>query len=236
MIRHVAVVLPAADEQALIGASLNALRQAVAHVQRSMPAPPSVDIVVVLDGCRDGTAAVVSAYPEVRTVISDARCVGTARALGSESALAGRYHLDDVWTAHTDADSTVPPGWLTHMVRVADDGTDLVLGTVRPSPGLPRRTRRAWHALHSIHDGHEHVHGANLGIRASTLHRVGGWQPLRTGEDVDLAGLAVAAGARAQRTGAIAVRTSARVDGRAPLGFSSYLRTLNSATTEEFAG
>ena len=226
MIGHVAVVVPAADEQALISGCLDALRRAVAHLRGTIPAPPSIEIVVVLDDCRDRTADIVAAYPEVRAVVSQARCVGAARALGTVEALAGRQAFRDIWTAHTDADSAVPPHWLTHMVRAADDGVDLVLGTVRPNRELPRRARRAWHSLHSVHNGHAHVHGASLGIRAATLQGCGGWLPLRTGEDVDLATRALASGARVQRTGAIAVRTSARVDGRAPMGFSSYLRTL----------
>jgi cellulose synthase/poly-beta-1,6-N-acetylglucosamine synthase-like glycosyltransferase len=229
MIGHVAVVVPAADEQTLIGGCLDALHDAVEHLRTTLPAAPSTELVVVLDNCRDRTAEIVAGYPAVRVVVSSARCVGAARALGTAHALAGRTPSGEVWTVHTDADSTVPHNWLTHMVRAADSGADLVLGTVRPDRELPLRTRRAWHALHSGDDGHRHVHGANLGIRAATLHRCGGWLPLHTGEDVDLVTRAVASGARVLRSGAIAVRTSARVEGRAPMGFSSYLRTLAAA-------
>jgi cellulose synthase/poly-beta-1,6-N-acetylglucosamine synthase-like glycosyltransferase len=229
VISHVAVVVPAADEEALIGACLDALRAAVRELNRSSPVPPSVEIVVVADACRDRTAEVVATHRDVRVIPNDQRCVGASRALGTEAALAGRGPLDTVWTAHTDADSAVPRHWLTHMVVAADAGYDLVLGTVTPNTELPRRARRAWHAVHSLDDGHDHVHGANLGIRAATLDDVGGWPRVHTGEDVELAARAVAAGARVQRTGRIPVLTSARVVGRAPMGFSSYLRTLTSA-------
>ncbi len=228
MIEHVAVVVPAADEQALIGRCLHALQGAVEHLRATVSAP-TVELVVVLDSCRDRTEEVVAAHPEVRIVVCSARCVGAARAFGTAEALAGRATLEAVWTAHTDADSAVPRDWLSHMVRAANSGVDLVLGTVRPDRELRRRTRRAWHDLHSVRDGHRHVHGANLGIRAATLQRCGGWLPLHTGEDVDLAARSVACGARVLRTGAIAVRTSARVEGRAPMGFSSYLLTLAAA-------
>ena len=226
MIDHLAVVVPARDEQALMAACLDALLVAAGYLRRTMPAPPSTEIVVVLDDCRDGTAEVVADYPGIRAVATDRRCVGAARALGTDRALRGHRSLTGVWTAHTDADSAVPATWLTHMVRAADRGYDLVLGTVTPGIGLPWPARQAWHAMHSTGDGHEHVHGANLGIRASTLRLAGGWRPMPTGEDVDLAGRAIAVGARVQRTGAVAVRTSARADGRAPMGFSSFLRTL----------
>lgn len=225
MIRHVAVVVPAADEEDRIADCLDALDEAIRRLAATDPAV-SVGVVVVLDGCQDRTADVVRRYPGVRAVTSVARRVGAARAAGSAVAVAAHEPVDQVWTAHTDADSQVPRDWLTHLVRSAASGADLVLGTVTPSHELPRPTRRAWERRHRLADGHPHVHGANLGIRATTLRDIGGWAALRTGEDTDLAARALAAGAVIHRTAAIPVRTSARADGRAPEGFSSYLRAL----------
>ncbi|HEU5265715.1 MAG TPA: glycosyltransferase [Jatrophihabitans sp.] len=226
MISRVAVVVPAADEQHLIAGCLTALRRAACHLRDATPHPPQLDVVVVLDACRDRTADVVAEFPEVRMIEAAGRCVGAARALGTASALAATGEGHDVWTAHTDADSQVPVNWLRQMVRAADGGADLVLGTVDPGTDLPLGTRHAWRLRHSPDDGHRHVHGANLGIRAATLRRVGGWRPLRSGEDVDLATRVAGSGATVERTGAIPVYTSARHIGRAPAGFSSYLRTL----------
>jgi hypothetical protein len=71
------------------------------------------------------------------------------------------------------------------------------------------------------------VHGANLGIRGDAYLALGGWQPLVTGEDVDLARRAALSGhLRVSRTASIPVVTSVRRVGRAPRGFSSYLRAL----------
>jgi hypothetical protein len=224
MIEHVAVVVPAADEQERIAACLEALEDA-ARVLRDTT-DVTVDVTVVLDCCHDWTAEIVACFPDVRSVVSTARCVGVARRVGTDAALAGKRRLERVWTAHTDADSQVPSHWLAHMVDAAEGGADLVLGTVTPSLELPRPTRRAWQDLHSTLDGHSHIHGANLGIRATTLQLLGGWQPLATGEDVDLVARALAAGVHLRRDGAIPVHTSARLVGRAPQGFSSYLRAL----------
>lgn len=225
MIERVAVVVPAADEEQRIGGCLDALRRAVVRLSGARPSV-SVSIVVVLDGCRDGTASLVATYPEVRTVVAAARCVGAARSLGTSASLAGSERLDTVWTAHTDADSQVPGDWLIRHVAVADAGADVLLGTVVPSGELPLPARLAWYARHRLVDGHRHVHGANLGIRASALMALGGWRPLHTGEDVDLAVRAAAADLPMLRSAAAPVHTSARVDGRAPEGFSSYLRAL----------
>jgi cellulose synthase/poly-beta-1,6-N-acetylglucosamine synthase-like glycosyltransferase len=225
VIRHVAVIVPAADEEQRIAACLRALARAAARLTAARPGV-TVEVVVVLDGCRDDTAAIVASHPEVRAVVTDARCVGAARALGTAAATDLPLPPDEIWTAHTDADSEVPGDWLTAMVAAGDAGVDLVLGTVQPSDELPPPTRLAWDDLHRLVDDHPHIHGANLGIRAVALQRLGGWRPLASGEDADLVARAGAAGIPTRRTGAIPVRTSARADGRAPEGFSSYLRTL----------
>ena len=219
MITRVGVVVPAADEEQRIAACLTAVREAVARLRAERPAL-AVTTVVVLDSCRDGTAGIVARFAEVTALRSSARRVGVARRTGSV-----RLEPDErTWLAHTDADSQVPPDWLTHMVGVADRGAELVFGTVLPDADA--ETLRSWQRLHVANDGHPHVHGANLGVRADVLDRLGGWRPLATGEDVDLARRAHAGGFRIHRCGAVPVRTSARRHGRAPHGFSSYLRTL----------
>ena len=121
----------------------------------------------------------------------------------------------------------MPRNWLTGMLALADTGADLVLGTVIPGRGLEAGTAAAWYREHRLVDDHPYVHGANLGIRASTYLALGGWPPISTGEDVALARLAQArVGTTVVATAAIPVITSPRRTGRAPAGFSSYLRGL----------
>lgn len=229
MIRRVCVVIPAADEERRIGGCLTsvlaAARAIPAHLGRSVV----VDVITVLDGCRDGTARVIASFPEVIVSVVDARSVGIARSSGTEVAMRrvdGSADPSAVLLANTDADSSVPRDWLAHLISRADAGADLVLGTVRPSAGLTPEVRRRWRNLHRLHDGHPHVHGANLAVRASTLAAVGGWEAMRSGEDVDLVNRVDRLGAEICRTGGAAVHTSARPIGRAPQGFSSYLRAL----------
>ena len=220
----VAVIVPAADEADRIGTCLDALRVARDRLRAHSAVP--VRIVVVLDGCRDRTADRVAAFPEVEVVAIDDRCVGTARAAGAAHVLRTTGEPDRLWLANTDADSAVPPDWLVEMVRLAEAGVDLVLGTVQPTDELPPALLARWLAQHDAADGHEHVHGANLGIRAGRFVELGGWADLATGEDVDLVARAVVAGAMIVRTGAVPVRTSARMVGRTPHGFWSYLCAL----------
>jgi len=73
---------------------------------------------------------------------------------------------------------------------------------------------------------HLHVHGANLGMRASAYLAADGFRPLRTAEDHALVAAATRGGCTVVQAGDIAVETSARRHARAPRGFSHLLRTL----------
>ncbi len=171
-----------------IDACLASVARAQAELVHRRGGAVSSRTVVVLDGCRDGTADVVDQYPAVDALVSEARCVGAARLLGAARAvsLAARVPLTELWLASTDADCQVPLDWLATMVSCADAGADLVLGTVWPGPGLAAQVHDAWVAAHDLVAGHEHVHAANLGIRASSYVEVGGWRALPHSEDLDL--------------------------------------------------
>ncbi len=228
MIHTIGVVVPAANEQAHIGDCLNALIDSRQHAQTNGAACVQVRIIVVLDSCMDGTAAIVNQHAGIEATRCSAACVGSARALGV------RHLLDScatprsqIWLANTDADSRVPVNWISSMLGHAERGTHLVLGTVTPDDDLDVHRRHAWLARHHARNGHSNIHGANFGIRADIYQDLGGWPVLVCAEDVTLAHRATAAGhLRIVRTAAIPVTTSSRLAGRAPEGFAGYLRTL----------
>jgi len=229
VIRTVGVIVPAADEQDHIVGCLDAIRVAGNHLRAAAPRSIRVRVVVVPDSCRDATEDLARSYPDTEIVATSARCVGSARAAGARHLIATEpVSPAEMWLANTDADSTVPPHWLTAMVAEADRGADLVLGTVLPGPGLPDLVRLAWLARHHQCGNHPHVHGANLGIRADAYLNLGGWPQVSSDEDRILAQRASAAGhLRTVRTATIPVRTSTRLQARAPHGFSSYLHGLS---------
>jgi hypothetical protein len=192
--------------------------------------------VVVLDGCRDRTAVIAATSREVQTVVVTAGSVGLARRAGASAALAGAGPPSELWLANTDADSQVPVNWLTTMVAEARLGAHLVLGTVLPGRDLAPQARAEWLSHHHLRDGHPYVHGANFGIRADIYLSLGGWPAMVTGEDVELARRATRTGhLRISRTASIPVVTSARQHGRAPQGFSGYLRDAATKATESLA-
>jgi glycosyltransferase involved in cell wall biosynthesis len=230
----IGVVIPARDEADRVDRCLAAVTESVRELDGRL-AGPGVDvrIVVVVDGCRDGTADRVAQWPTVSLVDCTAGRVGVARSAGIGELLTvlGRsgVPLAGTWIANTDADSEVPPGWLSTHAAAARRGAAMLLGTVRPdSAELDAALERRWFRSHRLGDGHSHVHGANLGVRADWYRRVGGFPPVARNEDVALAAAVDAAGGRIERTGASPVLTSARLTGRAPGGMADYLRRLRS--------
>lgn len=213
------VVVPVHDEELLLPECLAALQIAAADVD--LP----VEVVVVLDDCQDGSAEVARST-DVHVLEVTEGAVGAARAAGTAAGLA--LHDDDpatVWVACTDADSVVPFHWLRAQRDLADDGADVVLGTVRPDPrDLTERQLAAWRATRVPGRPNGHVHGANLGIRADAYLRAGGFAPLAEHEDAELV-----ARLRADRRVAVVaseatdVVTSGRLVGRTPGGYAGYL-------------
>ena len=226
------VVVPARNEQERIGACLSALVDARELLSRDTDAPAAVEIVVVADRCTDRTAAIAAGFPGVEVIHDDRGRVGAARAAGASFLLRGAA-ID--WIASTDADSTVPPDWLRTQWQHARAGTDLLLGTVRlAAEELPTATVRQWERQHDLSDGHPHVHGANLGVRAVMYEMVGGFGDIAVHEDVALVQAVQRAGGTVIRTAASPVDTSARVSGRAPGGLSGYLRELLVGSTPAY--
>jgi glycosyltransferase involved in cell wall biosynthesis len=231
LIRRVTVIVPAANEEQQIGRCLSRIRTARDHLYRA-DASIQVRIVVVLDSCRDATALVTAACGDVQSVTITAGNVGLARRAGACVALGGAGPAGELWLANTDADSEIPVNWLTSMMAEARLGAHVVLGTVIPGPGLRPAARAQWVSQHHLRDGHPHVHGANFGIRGDAYLALGGWRPLVTGEDTDLARRAALTGhLRVSRIASAPVVTSVRREGRAPRGFSSYLRAQSAAGT-----
>lgn len=223
-IEAIGVVVPAHNEEALLPACLRALRCAAGRIGSP------VHLLVVADTCTDQTAAIAGAAG-ARVIGVRARRVGAARAAGMAELLRLMAGSDPaaVWLATTDADTVVPPGWLGRQLAYANQGWDVVLGTVAVADwtGHPPDVPAVFEARYRFGPGpHPHVHGANLGLRASAYLAAGGFRPLRTAEDHALLAAVTEAGCRILRASDIAVTTSSRRQARAPHGFSHLLRTL----------
>lgn len=220
------VVVPVHDEEELLPRCLAAVRAAVAGC--GVP----VHVVIVLDACSDGSAALAAAAGELATsttlLTADLRCVGAARALGCRVVL-DRLGIAGTWLASTDADSVVPPDWLLCGLAYAEAGYDTVAGTVVVDEWSPHDAdvRSAYLAGYQNRWGHRHVHGANLAVSAEAYVAVGGFRPVVCHEDAGLVAELEAAGRAVAWAEDLPVVTSGRTLGRTPGGFSGYLRSLS---------
>jgi glycosyltransferase involved in cell wall biosynthesis len=219
------IVVPARNEEKRLPRCLAALDDAIAAVEEELGADsPVISVAVVLDRCTDGSAGVVARWPGWTALTSTAGSVGSARRAGVAHLLAGAAALPEhTWVATTDADSAVPRRWLAIQIALAAAGTGLVLGTVLPDEELPAHERARWQDLHNLVDGHPHVHGANLGVRADSYLAAGGFSHVDSDEDVALVAALRGLGVDECRTARIPVLTSGRLTGRVQGGFGGYL-------------
>ena len=140
------VVVPARDEEDLIGACVAAL----AH--QTGVARDAYEVILVLDRCTDATAeraVQAAAGMTLHLIPANGAGVGHARRTGMD--LAAERLPPDGLIATTDADSTPAPDWLATQLQAVAAGARAIGGrdrSARPraparrrSPGA-RRTRR----------------------------------------------------------------------------------------------
>jgi glycosyltransferase involved in cell wall biosynthesis len=221
----VAVVIPARDEEELVGDCLESVAHAVTVARRRYGSRLAVKVVLVADGCTDDTVAIASGIDGVEVVETAGSNVGAARKAGVDHALAVVGGPSDrIWIANTDADSLVPPNWLTEQLELAAGDVDLMIGTVHPTfDELSAAQVAAWRKNHRPGVPNGHAHGANLGIRASAYLRAGGFPAIPEHEDNDLVDRVRASGARIVASDRCDVETSGRRVGRTNGGYARFL-------------
>lgn len=234
------MVVPAHEEQAQIGTCVASVSTALRHCALARSATA---LVLVLDDCTDQTgeaaldALAALGHPSPTVIELSARNVGLSRQTAMSTLMAAAAGLDPdrVWLATTDADTRVGADWLATQLAWRARGAEAVAGTVMVEGWheQPRRVR----SLYAAHMaalgqglGHPHVHGANLGVSGAAYGAAGGIPALARAEDHALWTALRRAGRRAVAVGDLPVTTSARREGRAPLGFSGLLRRLDAAS------
>lgn len=210
----------------------------------------TVILCVFLDGCSDGSAAILAARArmlpfavvvragEPHPIANAGRARRAAMDIG-HIALGGRDGL----LLTTDADTVPAPDWIARS-REALRGADVVAGRIlrrpaRPSP-LQDRLETYYDRLCSLRrrldpvpwdskDPHHCTGGANLGFRAEAYAAVGGFRHLASGEDARIVDDAARLGLRVRRDRSSIVHTSSRRDGRASGGLATHLHQLDQA-------
>ncbi|NLA34111.1 MAG: glycosyltransferase [Actinobacteria bacterium] len=227
------VAIPARCEAATIGRCLESVFAAADALDPSTPCL----VTVAADCCTDGTAARARSVARDRRDLSvlegDWGSAGGARGAAVDHALAmaALHHddLDRLWIATTDADTVVPRSWLRDHHRYASEGYDAVAGVVElldDHDRTPAISGRFLNHYRVDDHSHPHVHGANMGVRASAYVNAGGFLDLSVGEDHALWGALHDVGASRLAPTSLTVATSARVEGRARGGFADTLNLL----------
>ncbi len=211
----IGVIIPVHDEEALLGNCLQSVQQAAADPL--LDAEP-VEIVVVLDACTDRSAATAIKH-KAQIVSLNAHCVGAARALGASWAL----DYGARWIAFTDADTIVPPNWLSAQLDLYADATCGQV-CIDDWSGHPPGVRERF--LERYRSESRHIHGANLGISAAAYQAAGGFPALKSGEDSALISSLVERQGDVRWAGPARVVTSARWQTAVGGGFASYLAGL----------
>ncbi|MCQ0969586.1 glycosyltransferase family 2 protein [Paracoccus sp. TK19116] len=236
-----AIVIPARNEEARIGACLAAI------------APQAKDIltVLVVNGTNDGTIAAArrtATESGLRLDIIDrgaitAGGVGSARTIGCNHALTKHLSIKAILT--TDADCIVAQDWVANTLAHLSHH-DAVCGRVEAMPeessilsgmdpgpatleGRYRELVLAFYRRHAPEAANPDVHhgeaaGASLALTRTAYDRTGGFRALTTGEDTDLVRRMKKAGLSVRHAPDVVAHASCRLDGRARGGMAEALR------------
>ncbi len=238
------VAVPACNEEARIGACLQALSG-----QRGGRDDRCDHVVLLLNNCTDGTAqAVERVRPQLAMPVTVAirdfpegqADAGHARSAALE--LAARIAGPDGIVATTDADGTVAVDWVACTRAALALGAEAVCGRALIDPIEAMQIPHALHdddarevaygamldEIHALADPdrwdplprHTEHSGASIAVTVAAYHRAGGMTPLPNGEDRGFLRALRAVDARIRHAPDLCVTVSGRLQGRAVGGMA----------------
>ena len=231
------VVVPARDEEALIGPCLHAL------ATQTGVAPEEYEVLLVLDRCTDDTEAharkIGESYPSLRLAFLDGPGEGSgpARRVGMDVACARLLQAErpEGLIASTDADTVVAPDWLAAQLTAVSEGARAIGGRIELADdgSLPEGVARKHAENGRLRHGrllsdpdkfgrteHWQFSGASLALTAEVYKEVGGLQPRTALEDEHLERVLRQHSIPIHRLLSVRATTSARRAGRAERGLS----------------
>ncbi|MCP1200857.1 glycosyltransferase family 2 protein [Notoacmeibacter sp. MSK16QG-6] len=242
--RTTAVVIPARNEAATIGACLDALSRQCGEARAL------TFVVLVANNCTDGTAEAASAAARdkgLASIVLDIEFrgdgnVGLARKIGVAAALSAQPFLNRILT--TDADCRVNADWLEASFRHLAE-VDAVCGKIIPNPDETSEfptfmkasgaleytySQASLEFAHLINLGppipwphHGQAGGASLGFRREAYEICGGFRSTVCGEDRDIVRRMKMSGQTVIHADDVRVMASCRLIGRAPGGMADRL-------------
>jgi hypothetical protein len=236
------VVVPARNEEALVGSCLAALAE-----QEGISAE-EYEVLLVLDRCTDDTRVraleTAAEHPDLHLHLLEGpgQGAGHARRVGMEEAWARLLSVGrpEGLIVSTDADTVVAPDWLSLQLEAAARGARAIGGHIelRDEADLPRSVSgwrdeqdrlRQYELLSpldrddentAMRTEHWRFSGASLALTAATYEEIGGLEPRAALEDEHLERALARRGIPIERPLAVKVATSARLVGRATRGLA----------------
>lgn len=246
--RDIAVIIPARNEAERIGACLTAIAGQCAD---------RVSIILVVNNTTDFTKEIAESTARQHCLALEVldcqlpsdQGVGTARRLGCDRAIQVMRHPQYVLT--TDADCIVAPDWISrniaHLREV--DAVCGKIGLIEEEAGILDRMDRGlatnegayrdlvqqFYAQHAdgyddIAGTHGEAAGASLAFRAKAYRAVGGFDPVKCGEDRRIVRKLRSFGHAVRHADDVLVRASCRLTGRAAGGMSDALKARITGT------
>lgn len=237
-----AIAIPVRDEEHRIGRCLAALSKQTVRADH---------LVLVLNDCTDGTAAVVRAsVPAAHQVHVIETCLhGTCGGAGGARRVAMNHAsglLRDGVILTTDADAVTAPDWIERNLEAIEAGADAVCGMAVIDPvealAIPAHLHdddarevayvQLLNEMQSLilpddadpWPRHAEDSGASIAVTTRLLRRVGGVPCCSVGEDRALIAALRRIGARVRHDPAIRVVVSGRLEGRAEGGMADTMR------------
>ncbi|MDE2367126.1 MAG: glycosyltransferase [Betaproteobacteria bacterium] len=173
---HLSIVIPAFNEERLIGQCLQSISTSLAENYK--PGFTS-EIIVVDNNSTDGTA-VLARQAGARVVFEPVNQIGRARNAGAAQATGD-------WLLFIDADSLLSPGLLADILQLIDGGKSVGCGSTIRMEGLPwwaSSTLNLWTAVSVLF---RWAAGALVVCRADAFRDVGGFnQELYAADEITL--------------------------------------------------
>jgi len=193
----VSVVIPAFNEEKFLPATLNSLLNQDSD---------DFEVIVVDNNSSDRTAEIARQFG-AKVIFEPRQGVGFARQAGFQAA-----HASII--ASTDADTVVPPNWISRIIQEFDNNPQLVIFGgpcyLYSGPLFARLMSRwlccAYRLLDKIMSGGWTMMGSNFAVKKETFLKINGFNVnLTMGEDVDFS-------LRAQKIGQVKFDKKFRVE------------------------
>lgn len=249
---RLSVIVPAKNEAGFIFKTLDALRNQVDNIGKSI-SKYLYEVLVLANNCSDDTYLICSEYrqnyPDFNLHVESIELqapnahIGTARRLLMDAAhrrlinVAGAKGI----IVSTDADSEVASDWIYHTIQEIDRGADVIGGRILPrnTPASSRRQhlrdvtyRLLKTRLESVIDPsefnpwprHFQCYGPSFAVTCEIYDKAGRLPVIPFLEDEEFRKALCRIDAKIRHSPDVLIYTSGRLDGRVAFGFSVQLQ------------